>query len=230
MIDQHLDNLQYIYPNEVEEIRRSLSVDDLIGRERTVADARHLRQALQSIFRVGKFELHKWHSNVPPCISPHLKNKQRKDNQSSLKMKARAMLKTSWESGKEKRNYLVYLGTKKKTQSRSPSVLDYQCNKERNPRKNRKDLRSPRASITHYPGGKNTIQRSVRNPNSMGLKTSPGTRNQLANQGKQSSREGRSIVQHLEATTSISIHAFGDMSSQGVSTAVYAVTHQSSEV
>ena len=52
----------------------------------------------------------------------------------------------------------------------------------------------------------------------------------MANLGNQSSREGRSIVQHLEATTSISIHAFGDVSSQGVSTAVYAVTHQSSEV
>ena len=52
-IDQHLDNLQHVYPNEVEEIRRSLYVDDLIGGERTVADAWHLRQALQSIFRAG---------------------------------------------------------------------------------------------------------------------------------------------------------------------------------
>ena len=40
----------------------------------------------------------------------------------------------------------------------------------------------------------------------------------------------RSIGQHQEATTSISIHAFGDASSQGVSTAVYAVTHKPSGV
>ena len=97
----------------------------------------------------------------PPWNSRHPKNKQRKDNQSSLKVKDRAMLKTIWESDKEKRNCLVYLGTKRKTQSRSPSLLGYRCNKERNPRKNRKDLRSPRSSITHYPGGKNTIQKSV---------------------------------------------------------------------
>ena len=64
MIDQHLNNLQHIYPNELEEIRRSLCVDDLINGERTVADAQHLKRALQSIFRAGKFELHKWHSNV----------------------------------------------------------------------------------------------------------------------------------------------------------------------
>ena len=65
LIDQHLNNLQHIYPNEVKEIRRSLHVEDLIGGERTVADARHLKQALQSIFKAGKFELYKWHSNVP---------------------------------------------------------------------------------------------------------------------------------------------------------------------
>ena len=40
----------------------------------------------------------------------------------------------------------------------------------------------------------------------------------------------RSIGQHQEGTTSISIHAFGDASSQGVSTAAYAVTYQLSGV
>ena len=40
----------------------------------------------------------------------------------------------------------------------------------------------------------------------------------------------RSIGQHQEGSTSISIHAFGDASSQGVSTAAYAVTHQPSGV
>ena len=40
----------------------------------------------------------------------------------------------------------------------------------------------------------------------------------------------RSIVKHEEATTSVSIHAFGDASSQGMSTAVYAVMHQPSRV
>ena len=122
MIDQHRNNMQHIYPNEVEEIGRSLYVDDLIGGERIVADARHLKQTLQSIFRAGKFELHKWHSNVPSLGQP-TPEEQTTEGQPSLKVKARAMLKTSWESNKEKRNCLVYLGTKKKTQSRSPSLL-----------------------------------------------------------------------------------------------------------
>ena len=40
----------------------------------------------------------------------------------------------------------------------------------------------------------------------------------------------RSIVKHQEASTSVSIHAFGDASSQGMSRAVYAVMHQPSRV
>ena len=35
-----------------------------------MAGAQHLKQASQSIFRAGKFELHKWHSNVPALEQP----------------------------------------------------------------------------------------------------------------------------------------------------------------
>lgn len=47
VIDQHLKNLQNIYPREVEEIRRSLYVDDLISGDKTVAGAQHLKQTSQ---------------------------------------------------------------------------------------------------------------------------------------------------------------------------------------
>lgn len=70
VINQHLKNLQHIFPNEVEEIRRSLYVDDLISGGETVTDTQHLKQTSQSIFREGKFELHKWHSNVPSLEEP----------------------------------------------------------------------------------------------------------------------------------------------------------------
>ena len=39
LIDQHLDNLQHVYPNKVEGIRQSFCVDHLIGTERTMANA-----------------------------------------------------------------------------------------------------------------------------------------------------------------------------------------------
>ena len=70
VIDQHLKNLQNVYPREVEEIRRSLYVDDLISGDKTVAGAQHLKQASRSIFRAGEFEMHKWHSNVRALEQP----------------------------------------------------------------------------------------------------------------------------------------------------------------
>lgn len=54
----------------MEEIRRSLYVDDLISGDKNVAGAQHLRQTSQSIFRAGEFELHKWHSNAPSLEQP----------------------------------------------------------------------------------------------------------------------------------------------------------------
>ena len=67
---QHLNNLYCIFLREVEEIRRSLYIDDLISSDKTVTDAQNLRQTYQSIFREGKFELRKWHSNVPSLEQP----------------------------------------------------------------------------------------------------------------------------------------------------------------
>ena len=49
---------------EVEEIRRSLSVDDLISGGKTVDETAHLKESCKDIFGEAKFESHKWHSNV----------------------------------------------------------------------------------------------------------------------------------------------------------------------
>ena len=43
---------------------------DLISGDKTVAGAQHPKQTSQSIFRAGKFELHKWHSNAPSLEQP----------------------------------------------------------------------------------------------------------------------------------------------------------------
>ena len=64
MIEQHLSNMESIYPNEVEEIRQSLCVDDLISGGGTVDKTAHLKKSCKTIFGEAKFDLHKWHSNV----------------------------------------------------------------------------------------------------------------------------------------------------------------------
>ena len=61
VIDQHLRNLQQNFPNEVEEVKRSLYVDNLITCVTTVVE----KGAAQPISRERRFQLHKWHWNVP---------------------------------------------------------------------------------------------------------------------------------------------------------------------
>ena len=63
VIQQHLENLQSRYPDSVNEIRRSLYVDDLISGWPTPEKAKCLKLEATEIFADAKFELHKWHSN-----------------------------------------------------------------------------------------------------------------------------------------------------------------------
>ncbi|KAK3700050.1 hypothetical protein QZH41_004349 [Actinostola sp. cb2023] len=63
VIQQHLESLQSTYPESVNEVRRSLYVDDLIAGASTTDDAKKLKREAVEIFADAKFELHKWHSN-----------------------------------------------------------------------------------------------------------------------------------------------------------------------
>lgn len=63
VIQQHLENLQSTYPESVNEVRKSLYVDDLISGESTKDKAKCLKREAVEIFDDAKFELHKWHSN-----------------------------------------------------------------------------------------------------------------------------------------------------------------------
>ena len=63
VIQQHLEYLQSRYPDSVNEIRRSLYVDDLNSGGPTSEKAKRLKRGATEIFAVANFELHKWHSN-----------------------------------------------------------------------------------------------------------------------------------------------------------------------
>ena len=63
-LKQHLDSLKAKYPEEVEEIMKSLYVDDVIGGTDTVDQGCSLNEVAVSVFGEAGFKLHKWHSNV----------------------------------------------------------------------------------------------------------------------------------------------------------------------
>ena len=52
------------YPEIVNEIERSLYVDDLINGGPTVEAAKQVKETSTEVFSQGGFTLHKWHSNA----------------------------------------------------------------------------------------------------------------------------------------------------------------------
>ena len=63
-IDLHLDTVQSEYPETVQEIRKDLYVDDVIGGSETETEMTKFKQESIKIFESGGFTLHKWHSNL----------------------------------------------------------------------------------------------------------------------------------------------------------------------
>ena len=230
VIDQHLKNLQNIYPREVEEIRRSLYVDDVISGDKTVAGARHLKQASQSIFRVGKFELHKWHSNVPSLeqSTPHEETMEERptthqnENQSyakdqlGVKQGETKLLGVPWDKREDTIQTSfpdpIMKATKREVLGKIAKIYDPL------------GLASPITLEGKF------LYREVceaRIPWDQELPQGLEIRWQTWENNLTDKVEvPRSIAQHQEEITSINLHAFGDASSQGVSAAVYAVTYQ----
>ena len=58
-LQQHLESLKERYPKEVEEIKRSMYVDDLITGGVTKGKVRDLKQTAIAVFGEAQFDLHK---------------------------------------------------------------------------------------------------------------------------------------------------------------------------
>ena len=74
-LKQHLESLKVEYPEHIEEIMKSLYVDDVIGGKDTIEQARELKEVAVSVFKAAGFDLHKWHSNASELeANAHLKD------------------------------------------------------------------------------------------------------------------------------------------------------------
>ena len=63
VIQHHLDGCRAEHPDAVEEIQRSLYVDDLVSGGETVERVREMKSTFTEIFSQATFTLHKWNSN-----------------------------------------------------------------------------------------------------------------------------------------------------------------------
>ena len=64
-LKEHLETLRTEYRKHVEQIMRSLYVDDIITREDTVHQVHVLKGTAMEVLKGAAFELHKWNPNIP---------------------------------------------------------------------------------------------------------------------------------------------------------------------
>ena len=65
ILQSHLSKYEKTYPKEIEEIKNSMYVDDMISGGNNEAEVVYLKNSAKTIFKGGGFVLHKWHSNNP---------------------------------------------------------------------------------------------------------------------------------------------------------------------
>lgn len=222
VIKQHLQNMEPTYPEQVEEIRRSLYVDDLITGGETVTETQLLKESCETIFGEAKFKLHKWHSNIPmlevETMPPEETGPSYAKEQLGVKTGETKLLGVAWNKAKDtigvnfpkplteitKREVLgkiarIYdpLGLASPITLAGKLLYREACD-TRNPW----DKELPRELMASWKSWERTLPERVEVP--------------------------RSLVKYQEEINAIDLHAFGDASSKGVSTAVYAITYQPS--
>ncbi|XP_067026581.1 uncharacterized protein [Acropora muricata] len=69
VIQQHLEACRATFPRLIQEIEKSLYVDDLVSGGPTVSVAQKIKEGAIDVFGQASFKLHKWHSNVPELES-----------------------------------------------------------------------------------------------------------------------------------------------------------------
>ena len=62
------------YPTLIEAISEDMYLDDLVTGSNTIEEVEVIKQKFIELFRKGGFNLHKWHSNIPPLQSSNAKS------------------------------------------------------------------------------------------------------------------------------------------------------------
>ena len=103
MLSGHLKSWEARYPEVVEEIRKNISVDDLMTGGVTVNEVKEKKSPASEIFEDAKFKLHKWHSNVEELESPSTNDQEltfAKQGLGSTKLRTK-LLGLAWDKSRD---------------------------------------------------------------------------------------------------------------------------------
>ena len=226
VIRQHLENCRATYPEVVNEIEKSLYVDDLINGGPTVEAARQVKETSTEIFAQGGFTLHKWHSNAAELDAVSVKqNSETQETyakqQLGVPLRGKgALLGVSWDVEKDTMEVKF---PPERTQPTKRNLLG-KLSKVYDPL----GLVSPTTL-----SGKLLYRKACDLKIAWDAELPEGLINELLRweEGLSSGiTVSRPLTAHRESITNIDLHCFGDVSGRGVSAALYAVVSQPSGV
>ena len=88
-IEKHLDDCKEEFSREVEEIKRSKYVDDVFLGGETTEEVQHLKQTSVEIFSRASFTLHKWHSNRKELVKEELDDLESEESFAKQQLKSK---------------------------------------------------------------------------------------------------------------------------------------------
>ena len=212
VIQQHLQNLETKFPETVNEVRKSLYVDDLISGGSTADKAKQLKREGIEIFKDAKFELHKWHSNKEE-LETDCENYERsfakEQLNNVLKSEGIKLLGVGWDKVQD----TLYVDFP------SPQA-----------ELTKQSVRSVGIGITSFTRGQTAVPGNVQKsawdsmlPEDLAIQWKKWEDNIPDAVTVQ-----RCVPRYEEEIHEIQLHAFGDASGRGVCAAVYAVVTQAS--
>ena len=224
-LQYHLQGLKGRYPKEVDEILKSLYVDDLITGGETTKEVCHLKNTAVAIFGEAGFELHKWHSNEQTLESEtNSEQEDEKDDESyakeqlGVKPGETKMLGLPWDKLKDMMAVTFTAAppdvTKRETLRFLASIYDPL------------GIASPVSlvgKILYQDICDQRIPWDVRVPEKLAERW-----NIFEKSLTSMVQVPRSLAAFREPITAIELHAFGDTSGAGTAAAVYAVVQQPS--
>ena len=224
VIDHHFKTWEERMPEEVSELRKSMYVDDLISGKTTVEQAKQLKEKAEMIFSDATFALHKWHSNEPELeeslITPADEVTYAKQQLGTAHGGDCSLLGLPWNKSSDTISVTIPTEaakpTKRGTLQKLARIYDPL---------GLVSLQTLQGKFIYREICQKKIGWDVEIDSEVKKKLVRWERD-LPNQVTTE----RSLVKFRENIDSIELHAFGDASGQGVSTAVYAIVRQRSGV
>ena len=222
-LHQHLESMEGRYPSEVEEIKKSLYVDDVITGGETTDKVRKLKETAVAVFGEAKFELHKWHSNEPELEA----SREFEDGKQSY-----AKEQLGVKPGETKMLGLPWDKTEDKIAVTFPRA---------SPEVSKREMLRFLASVYDPLGLASPVslvgKLLYRGVCEQHLPWDQEVPESVAKQWKKFEKSlpdqvevPRSVAGFQETIEAIDLHAFGDTSGAGKAAVVYAVVHQASGV